>query len=236
MLKVFYLGNKARDYYDFDPNSFIDDSEIGYFEVTKLFKTFVRGNIELQLEYKKQKWYKDYIKGVKGYFYVEEHPIVDTLRIDFKTNSCELYFTNPEKIKSDNPFKIFIAMPFDDKLQDTFDAIIDVGKTLRETLPDIEIFRLDMHEGEAVDLIKEIYKNIAESGIIITDLTDGNANVYYELGIADALNKKVIQICKESKDLKFDVAHKKSIIFPNLKVLKQRLERDIRAIYNSSSI
>lgn len=236
MIELFYLGNKARDYYDFDPSHNYSENKIGYFESKKMFKTFVRGSIELNSNYQRRSWYRDYLKGKKGYFYLKEFPVLDTIRIDITTNNCELYFANPEKIRSDKPFKIFVAMPFDDRLQDTFDAINEVGELLRTTLPDIEIYRLDMHEGEAVDLPNEIYKNITESGIIITDLTYGSANVYYELGISDALNKKVIQICKDKNDLKFDVAHKKTIIFSNFKVLKQRLERDIRAIYNSSNI
>lgn len=236
MTEIYYIGNKAKDYYDFDYNDISKYESIGNIIIDKVYKTFVRGNIEFNSNYGNKKWYREYIKGRKGFFYAQDYPLFDTIRIENKTKKTELYFANLDKINSEKAYKIFIAMPFDEKLEDTFDAIKQVGDKLRKEFNDIEIFRLDMHEGESVELPREIYKNISESGIIITDLTYQNANVYYELGIADALKKRVIQICKTTDDLKFDVAHKKSIIFPNLKILKNKLERDIRAIYNSKTL
>lgn len=230
--KVYLIGDKTKDYFRFNQKHLEKLEVVGVFKPKKYNKTFIRGHFEFSSNSKSKSWYNKYIKGVRQFFYIEGQPIFDSFRFNDVESTLELYYANLEKLGADKPFKIFVAMPFDTVLEDTFDTILAVGENLRTTMPDIEIYRLDMHEGESVNLPDEIYQNIIESGIIIAELTGGNANVYYELGISDALQKKVIQICKNSKDLKFDVAHKKTIIYPTLKVLKEKLERNIRAIYN----
>ncbi len=44
-----------------------------------------------------------------------------------------------------------------------------------------------------------------QSSLIVADLTDSNANVYYELGIAHALQKKVVLITQDIEELPFDL-------------------------------
>ena len=53
MAEVYYIGNKAKDYYDFNPTDFDRDNKIGYLQVEKVFKTFVRGKIEFDSAFKK---------------------------------------------------------------------------------------------------------------------------------------------------------------------------------------
>ncbi|WP_350433328.1 hypothetical protein ABIS04_09550 [Shewanella sp. H8] len=54
-------------------------------------------------------------------------------------------------------------------------------------------------------MYEDIIKGIIESDLIVADLTDSNANVYYELGIAHALQKKVVLITQEIDELPFDL-------------------------------
>jgi len=54
----------------------------------------------------------------------------------------------------------------------------------------------------------KIYDYIQRADVIIADCSDSNANVFYEIGMAYALNKKVILITSDSYDkVPFDVKH-----------------------------
>ncbi len=55
------------------------------------------------------------------------------------------------------------------------------------------------------NIIKDIVEGIANADVIIADLTGLNANVFYELGLAHAMNKKVIIITQDIDELPFDI-------------------------------
>ena len=64
------------------------------------------------------------------------------------------------------------------------------------------------HAGEEdnqQNILKDIVQAIYDSDIIIANLTDLNPNVFYELGIAHTLNKKVIIITEDISTLPFDL-------------------------------
>ncbi|MFT5660741.1 MAG: nucleoside 2-deoxyribosyltransferase [Sulfurimonas sp.] len=96
--------------------------------------------------------------------------------------------------------KAFILMPFSESLNDVYDflikgALIDAG---------YQVERADDIKSQS-NILEDIVKGIVESDLIVTDLTDSNANVYYELGIAHALQKKVILITQDIEELPFDL-------------------------------
>ena len=70
------------------------------------------------------------------------------------------------------------------------------------------------------DMVENIWEDICSSCFVIADLSDKNPNVFYELGICDAIGKTVISICsKESyeddykKRLPFDVSSEYTIFY-----------------------
>ena len=44
------------------------------------------------------------------------------------------------------------------------------------------------------NILKDVIAGIAESSLVVADLTGSNANVYYELGIAHGFKKRVILV------------------------------------------
>lgn len=52
---------------------------------------------------------------------------------------------------------------------------------------------------------------IAKAHLVIADLTDSNANVYYELGLAYELNKPCVILANEAERLPFDISHLRHI-------------------------
>jgi hypothetical protein len=55
------------------------------------------------------------------------------------------------------------------------------------------------------NILGDIVEGIVSCDFIVADLTGANPNVYYELGIAHALNKKVILLTQEIDELPFDL-------------------------------
>lgn len=107
-----------------------------------------------------------------------------------------------DKIGTD-PKSIFVILPFTHTL--VFDAVIkpaaaSAGYSCKKA---DDFFRTGA-------VMENIAKNIKRSELILADLTDRNANVFYELGIAHALHKPVALITQDENDVPTDL---KSFIY-----------------------
>lgn len=102
----------------------------------------------------------------------------------------------------------FVIMPFTDKLDPIYESIIKpVLKELKyNPLRADEIFT-------SKPIINDIWQNIKKSKFLIADLTDRNPNVFYELGFAHALSKKVILLTQNLSDIPFDLRHYRIIVY-----------------------
>ena len=63
------------------------------------------------------------------------------------------------------------------------------------------------------DILKQIILNLYDSFIVVADLTDRNANVYWELGIRQSFKFKTITIAEEGTKLPFDVSTKSTLFY-----------------------
>lgn len=92
--------------------------------------------------------------------------------------------------------KCFVIMPFSESMRSVYDHIVSVFKDLSE--PRMKCVRADDSFKPEV-LTKHIWDKINESLLILADITDGNPNVYYEVGLAHALSKPVILITQDTQ-------------------------------------
>lgn len=83
------------------------------------------------------------------------------------------------------------------------------------------------------DILPHIVRLILSSRIIIANITTRNPNVFYELGLANALDKQSILIAKSVDDLPFDIQSKRTIIYRNFQELEQRLARTFIRIFSA---
>jgi guanylate kinase len=95
----------------------------------------------------------------------------------------------------------FVLMPFRDQLRPVYEDHVakvcgDLGLTV--TRGD-QIF-------SAKPIMDDVRDAVISARYVIADLTDGNPNVFYELGICHALGKNVILIT-QNEDVPFDVRH-----------------------------
>ena len=84
---------------------------------------------------------------------------------------------------------MFVLMPFDKGLDPVYSGFIK--KVLEQE--GFKVLRADDIQSQQ-SILRDIIQGIAESDLIIADLTSSNPNVYYELGIAHALGKPVIHL------------------------------------------
>jgi hypothetical protein len=105
------------------------------------------------------------------------------------------------------PF-VFVLMPFDKKFSDTYKfgikgAAEDAGAYAERV--DEQIF------GEG--MLDRIFNQINKADVIVADMTGKNANVFYEVGYAHALNKIVLLITQSADDIPFDLKHRQHIVY-----------------------
>lgn len=81
-------------------------------------------------------------------------------------------------------------------------------------------------------IMDQIRENIARAGIIIAELSEQNPNVFYELGLAHAWNKKVIMITQNIRNIPFDLKHWRMVIYDrsNINGLKEKLRAELTAV------
>jgi hypothetical protein len=73
------------------------------------------------------------------------------------------------------------------------------------------------------DILSHVVKLIVRARVVIANVTLRNPNVYYELGIAHALDKPTILISETINDVPFDLRSKRILLFSDQVELGQKL-------------
>jgi len=95
----------------------------------------------------------------------------------------------------------------------------------------------DIYDNRPV--IDDIWRLTNEARIIIAELTDRNPNVFYETGLAHAIDKEVILITQSGDDVPFDLRHRRYIRYQDthegIEKLKVDLTNTITNILNRTN-
>lgn len=121
---------------------------------------------------------------------------------------------------------VFAAMPFKPEYDDVYflamaGAAKEVGAACK---------RVD-HEDFAGDVVVEIKRLIRSCHAVIADVSESRPNVLYEMGLADAMGKPVLQICSTPlAELPFDIRQNKTTTYVKGQVhlLKSKLTKWLR--------
>ena len=96
--------------------------------------------------------------------------------------------------------EVFVVMPFSEEWSDeVFDQMFEPG---------IEDAGFTVSRGDSIvrvgDLSTNVWKSITQAGVIVAEVSVPNPNVYYEIGLADALGKPVFLFKQEDAKLPAD--------------------------------
>lgn len=126
---------------------------------------------------------------------------------------------------------IFVITPFNDDFLALFN---ELKERFKEQYNFTNAGDLDNQQNILQDIVEGIYN----ADVIIADLTGLNANVFYELGLAHAMNKKVIIITQDIGELPFDIksyrANQYSLLFYKLPELFSELEKLLKGAIDGS--
>jgi len=117
------------------------------------------------------------------------------------------------------PDLIFVLTPFHEDFSDEFQAVVQVGGELG-----FKVNRGDERTSEG-DIFPQLLRLMVKARLVIANISGRNPNVFYELGIAHAIDKPVILLAQSQTDIPFDVRSKRIVFYQSTSELKERLSR-----------
>jgi hypothetical protein len=114
---------------------------------------------------------------------------------------------------------VFMLTPFHSDYYADYTVVVEAANALG-----LEVQRGD-EKASGGDIFNQILKAIVSARIIVANITGRNPNVFYELGIAHALNKPVILVCEQGNDVPFDLQSKRIVFFDTAEELKKGITK-----------
>lgn len=125
-------------------------------------------------------------------------------------------------MKEDDIFA-FVLMPFHGE----FDDVYRLGIKETASVLGIRAERVDeqiFNEG----MLDRIYRQIEISDIVIADMSEQNANVFYEVGYAHGREKLCILLTKDAGDIPFDLKHYRHVVYDgSISKLRESLSNEL---------
>jgi guanylate kinase len=126
----------------------------------------------------------------------------------------------------------FVLMPFKESMRPVYDDhIVKICGELG-----ITVTRADQIFSTA-PVMEDVREAVTTARYILADLTDGNPNVFYELGICHAMGKKVV-LMTQGAEVPFDVRHIRHIRYEytprGMQGFEAALRETLKALHGSS--
>lgn len=110
--------------------------------------------------------------------------------------------------KPDEKVDVFVLMPFKTELEKVYtNHIKKLGGELN----------LNIRRGDEIfvarPFMEKVWNGICAAELILADCTEQNPNVFYEIGMAHTVGKKVVLITRSEKDIPSDIRHFDYILY-----------------------
>jgi hypothetical protein len=79
-----------------------------------------------------------------------------------------------------------------------------VWSTIKNTMTALGFSCVRADEQYGQQILEDVWKGLCEASIVVADVTGRNPNVYYELGIAHILGRRVVLLTQNKADIPFD--------------------------------
>jgi len=130
----------------------------------------------------------------------------------------------------EKPRSVFVIMPFADEFDDVYELGIKAS---------VEALGWECQRADEVihnrDIMCKVCQGIRQARLVVVDLTGQNANVFYELGMAHALEKDVILLAQDIGDVPFDLRQMNIIEYTAILPLCQRLPEVLGTLMGEES-
>ncbi|QZK89859.1 nucleoside 2-deoxyribosyltransferase [Flavobacterium sp. CHNK8] len=150
---------------------------------------------------------------------------------DVKRGQIKFYLSGESEIVISNMQvntmkpKAFIVMQFTEEYNQLYKEVIK---------PVCENFGLEVERADefytTTPIIADVIRSIVNSSLIIAEITPDNANVYYEVGYAHAINKPTILLCERKKreKLPFDISGFRTLFYEDSISGKSTVEKNLK--------
>ncbi len=130
------------------------------------------------------------------------------LGVNFMLRCPETSGVCQRSVSSGQGNQVFVSMPFGKtkKEQKHYNALYDdaIAKAVKGA--GFRAIRVDRsHDRNRTTVFCEICVRIQSARFVVADVTGGNPNVMHEVGLAQAIGKMVLPICKEGADIPFNI-------------------------------
>ena len=143
-------------------------------------------------------------------------------------------FGRPQPLPADQQIDIFVLMPFKAKLEKIY---VNHIKKLAEELG-VRMLRAD-EIFSPKPFMEKVWDGICAAQLILADCTEKNPNVFYEIGMAHTVGKKVVLITRSDKDIPADIKHFDYIPYiydpEGVETLMEKLRTFLNAQFNSAT-
>lgn len=116
----------------------------------------------------------------------------------------------------------FVIMPFSEQRWEVFEfGIAPACKSAG-----FAAVRVDQLKGH-FNINRKIIEQLFSCDVVIAEITDKNPNVFYEMGVAHALDNKTIVIAQNAQELPFDIRNYRCIVYQQSVKGLQQLQAQI---------
>lgn len=126
------------------------------------------------------------------------------------------------------PDLVFVLMPFKDEFDEIYLNIKMAGKLINGR--PLTVDRMDEKRGPYM-ISDTILNRIRQSSLIVAEVTEDNANVYFEIGYARGIGKMVLPCAKAGTTLPFDIKNFNTVFYRTPTDLTTKLAEHFKVFF-----
>lgn len=126
------------------------------------------------------------------------------------------------------PDLVFVLMPFKDEFAEVYQSIKMAGKLINGR--PLTVDRMDEKRGPYM-ISDAILDRIKQAALVVAEVTEENANVYFEIGYARGVGKLVLPCARKGTTLPFDIKDINTVFYSTTNNLITQLTEHFKVIF-----